>query len=84
VFTDHESQEKISKTKQEPTLLRLIDNWLARTPGLVSSDISEDGSKVEYNYMCTEYEKSVKQYLIDTYVNPAEVYLNILFYLFIS
>lgn len=72
VFTDDESKEKISRTKQEPTLLRLIDDWLARTPGLVSSDVGEDGSTVEYNFMCKEYEKSVKQYLIDTYVKPAD------------
>lgn len=72
VFTDDEAKEKLAKTKNETTLLRLIDAWLARTPGLVSSNVNPDGSKVEYNYMCREYEKSVNQYLVDTYLKPAE------------
>ena len=76
MFTDHEARETLNKTKEEPTLLRLIDAWLARTPGLVSYDINESGKQVEYNYMCKEYEKSVNEYLIDTYVKPAEVRLS--------
>lgn len=73
VFTEEESKEKLQKSREVPTLLKLIDAWLARTPGLVNYDINESGNKVEYNYMCKEYEKSVNQYLIDTYVKPAEV-----------
>lgn len=72
VFTDHEAREKLKESQDRPSLLKLIDAWLARTPGLVSYDINESGKQVEYNYMCTEYEKSVNQYLIDTYVKPAE------------
>lgn len=72
VFTEEESKEKLQKTREEPTLLKLIDAWLARTPGLVNYDINESGKQVEYNYMCKEYEKSVNQYLIDTYLIPAE------------
>ena len=73
MFTDQEAQDTLGKTKTEPSLLKLIDAWLSRTPGLVSYDVNESGNKVEYNYMCKEYEKSVRRYLIDTYVKPAEV-----------
>lgn len=73
VFTDQEFKDKLAEAKEAPTLLKLIDAWLARTPGLVTHDINtETGKQVEYNYMCKEYEKSVNQYLIDTYVKPAE------------
>ena len=74
VFEDREYKDKLDESKKSPTLLKLIDAWLARTPGLVTHNINEQtGKQVEYNYMCKEYEKSVNQYLIDTYVKPAEV-----------
>lgn len=72
VFTDQEHLQSLNKSREEPSLLKLIDAWLARTPGLVSFDINESGKRVEYNYMCKEYERSVNQYLVDTYVKPAE------------
>ena len=74
MFEDREYKDKLDESKKSPTLLKLIDAWLARTPGLVTHNINEQtGKQVEYNYMCKEYEKSVNQYLIDTYVKPAEV-----------
>jgi tryptophan 2,3-dioxygenase len=73
VFNDHESIETLNQSIKEPSLLKLIDAWLSRTPGLVSYDVNESGNKVEYNYMCKEYEKSVKRFLMDTYMKPAEV-----------
>jgi len=72
VFTDTESRESLNKSEQEPTLLKLINAWLERTPGLVSFDVNEKGTRVEYNYLLKEYEKSVHRYLKDTYVTPAE------------
>lgn len=73
VFNDHESQEKLKKSEEEPSLLKLIEAWLERTPGLVTFDYNEHGSKIEYNYLLQEYEKSVNQYLRDSYLVPAEV-----------
>jgi hypothetical protein len=73
VFTDTESRESLNKSEKEPTLLKLINAWLERTPGLVSFDVNEKGTRVEYNYLLKEYEKSVHRYLKDTYVTPAEV-----------
>jgi len=72
VFTDEESKESLKNSTEKPTLLKLIDAWLERTPGLVSFDYNENGNKVEYNYLLKEYEKSVHRYLHDTYVAPAE------------
>lgn len=73
MFTDEESKESLKNSTEKPTLLKLIDAWLERTPGLVSFDYNENGNKVEYNYLLKEYEKSVHRYLHDTYVAPAEV-----------
>lgn len=75
LFTDNESKEKIRKSVEEPSMLKLIEAWLERTPGLVSFDYTENGSKVEYNYLLKEYEKNVNQYLMDTYVKAAQVSL---------
>lgn len=72
LFTDSETKEKIRKSVEEPSLLRLINAWLERTPGLVTCEETENGSK-EYNYLLKEYEKSVNQYLEDTYVKAAQV-----------
>lgn len=73
LFTDDESKEAIRKSVEEPSMLKLIEAWLERTPGLVTFDYNEQGSKIEYNYLLKEYEKSVNQYLKDTYVTPAQV-----------
>jgi hypothetical protein len=54
-------------------LLKLIEAWLERTPGLVTFDYNEHGGKIEYNYLLQEYEKSVNNYLKDSYLVPAEV-----------
>lgn len=75
LFTDEESKEAIRKSVEEPNLLKLIQAWLERTPGLVSVDYTECGKQIEYNYLLREYEKSVNTYLKDTYVTPAEVSL---------
>lgn len=72
VFNDHESKEQLKKSEEEPSLLKLIEAWLERTPGLVTFDYNEHGSKIEYNYLLQEYEKSVSQYLKDSYLVPAE------------
>ena len=72
IFSDAESKEKIKKSVTETNLLKLIDGWLARTPGLVGFEECEDGNLVEYNYLSKEYEKSVEKYLKDTYLTPAE------------
>ena len=71
-FTDNESKEKIKSSIEEPTLLKLIVAWLERTPGLVTFDTRENGSKVEDNFFLKEYEKNVHKYLADTYLTPAE------------
>jgi hypothetical protein len=57
----------------KPSLLKLIEAWLERTPGLVAVDYNEHGSKIEYNYLLQEYEKSVTKYLQESYIGPAEV-----------
>jgi tryptophan 2,3-dioxygenase len=75
LFTDEESKETIRKSVEGPNLLKLIQAWLERTPGLVSVDYTECGKQIEYNYLLREYEKSVNKYLKDTYVTPAEVTL---------
>lgn len=72
LFTDSETKEKIRKSVEEPSLLKLINAWLERTPGLVTCEQTENGSK-EYNYLLKEYEKSVNEYLEDTYVKAAQV-----------
>ncbi|RMZ93288.1 tryptophan 2-3-dioxygenase, partial [Brachionus plicatilis] len=71
LFTDSETKEKIRKSVEEPSLLKLINAWLERTPGLVTCEQTENGSK-EYNYLLKEYEKSVNEYLEDTYVKAAQ------------
>lgn len=73
LFTEEDIKEKIRKSTEEPTLLKLIIAWLERTPGLVTVDVNEHGGKIEYNYLLKEYEKSVNKYLTDTYVTPAQV-----------
>jgi len=72
LFTDEESKEAIRKSVEGSNLLKLIQAWLERTPGLVSVDYTECGKQIEYNYLLREYEKSVNTYLKDTYVTPAE------------
>jgi len=72
VFNDHESQDSLRTSEEEPSLLKLIEAWLERTPGLVTFDYNEHGSKIEYNYLLQEYEKSVSQYLKDSYLTPAD------------
>lgn len=72
VFTDEEAKEALQKSTEQPSLLKLINAWLERTPGLVSFDVNESGNKVEYNNLLKEYEQSVHKYLRDTYVNSAE------------
>ncbi len=54
-------------------MLKLIEAWLERTPGLVMHSDSENGDKIEINYFKEEYQKSVNKFLEDTYLNPAEV-----------
>ncbi len=73
---DEESKELLKKTEEGPSLLRTIEAWLERTPGLATYDYTESGNKIEDNFLLKEYEKSVNRYLKDTYVTPAEVLLN--------
>ena len=73
LFTDDESKNQLKDSLEHPSLLKLIEAWLERTPGLVTFDYNENGNKVEDNYLLKEYEKSVNKYLKDTYVTPAEV-----------
>lgn len=73
---DKQAKDQIKDAEDEPTLLKLIEAWLERTPGLVTYDFTENGSKVEYNYLLQEYEKGVTQYLKDSYLIPAEVNSN--------
>lgn len=75
LFTDEESRAQLRKSLDQPSMLKLIIAWLERTPGLVTFDYTENGNKVEDNFMLKEYEKSVHKYLRDTYVNAAEVFL---------
>ncbi len=63
---DEESKDYLKKTEDGPSLLKTIEAWLERTPGLSFGE-SED------NYLLKEYEKSVNKYLKDTYVTAAEV-----------
>ena len=72
VFTDDESRAALRKTENGPTLLKLIEAWLERTPGLVHFDNDEKGNQIEYNYLLKEYEKSVHRYLNDTFITPAK------------
>jgi tryptophan 2,3-dioxygenase len=69
---DEESKELLKKTEEGPSLLRTIEAWLERTPGLATYDYTESGNKIEDNFLLKEYEKSVNRYLKDTYVTPAE------------
>jgi tryptophan 2,3-dioxygenase len=72
LFTDVETKDRLKSSIEEPTLLRLIEAWLERTPGLVTFENAENGNKVEDNFFCKEYEKSVNKYLTDTYLTPAD------------
>jgi hypothetical protein len=76
---DEESKETLKKTEEEPSLLKTIEAWLERTPGLATYDYTETGNKIEDNFLLKEYEKSVNRYLKDTYVLPAEVKTHFLF-----
>ena len=71
---DEESKDRLRQTEEQPSLLKTIEAWLERTPGLATYDYTESGNKVEDNYLLKEYEKSVNRYLKDTYVTPAEVF----------
>ena len=73
VFTDDESRESLRKSLERPSLLKLIEAWLERTPGLVTLDYTENGHKVEDNFLLKEYEKGVKQFLHDSFIKAAEV-----------
>jgi tryptophan 2,3-dioxygenase len=67
VFEDDEQREALQKSETNPSLLKLIQAWLERTPGLtVQAD-----DNTEYNYLLKEYEKSVNKYLHDTFITPA-------------
>jgi tryptophan 2,3-dioxygenase len=49
-FTDEESRTALKRSVDEPSMLRLIEAWLERTPGLVHYEHNEDtGTTVEYN-----------------------------------
>ncbi len=73
MFNDGESKQSISDSVQKPNLLKLIEKWLERTPGLVIHSDDQNGSKVESNRFKEAYEKSVYRFLKDTYMDPAEV-----------
>ena len=75
MFNDSESQKSIHDSVQQPNLLKLIEKWLERTPGLVIHSDDKNGSKVESNHFKDAYEKSVYKFLKDTYMDPAEVCL---------
>ena len=79
MFTDDDSREQLKKSVEEPSLLKIIVAWLERTPGLATYESNDQGNEVEANYLLKEYEKSVNQYLRDTYVIPAEVCFFVLF-----
>jgi hypothetical protein len=70
---DGESKDQIKESVESPTLLKLIEAWLERTPGLVIQKNNESGNKVEINHFKEEYEIAVRRYLKDTYLDPAEV-----------
>lgn len=72
VFEDKESKDSLKKSLEQPSLLKLIEAWLERTPGLVTFDYTENGHKVEDNYLLKEYEKSVNKFLSDSFVKAAE------------
>ena len=47
VFTDDESRDALRKSLEEPSLLKLIEAWLERTPGLTKFDYdSASGNKI--------------------------------------
>ena len=73
LFTDTESREQIRDSTENPSLLKLIEAWLERTPGLVIKKDNENGNKVEINHFRDEYEKAVITYLKESYLDPAEV-----------
>ena len=73
LFTDTESKEQIKDSIEKPSLLKLIEAWLERTPGLVIQKDNENGNKIEINHFKEEYEKAVNRYLKESYLDPAEV-----------
>jgi tryptophan 2,3-dioxygenase len=73
LFTDNESREQIKDSTENPSLLKLIEAWLERTPGLVIKKDNENGNQVEINHFRDEYEKAVHTYLKESYLDPAEV-----------
>ncbi|CAJ0599146.1 unnamed protein product [Cylicocyclus nassatus] len=63
VFLKKEDVQAVEESEHEPSLLMLIQNWLARTPGLKETVI--DG-EVDEGFW-TKYERAVERYLNDLY-----------------
>jgi len=72
IFVNDDEKATIKKSVDEPSILKLIEAWLERTPGL-TIQIEIDGSKTESNHFKEDYEKAVVRYLKDTYLDPADV-----------
>lgn len=72
IFESEDEKDAIKKSVEESSILKLIEAWLERTPGL-TIQIESDGSKTESNHFKEEYEKAVYRYLKDTYLDPADV-----------
>ena len=64
---------QIKDSIEKPSLLKLIEAWLERTPGVIVHIINENGNRIEVNHFKDEYEKAVLRYLKDSYLDPAEV-----------
>ena len=71
-FND-EQKEMIKASEQGPTLLKLIEEWLERTPCLVTHEFDEKCSRNEINFYLQKFKKGFELYLNDTFVKPIEV-----------
>ncbi|XGW17821.1 hypothetical protein V3C99_002432 [Haemonchus contortus] len=63
VFLDEKDVKAVEQSETEPSLLKLVQNWLERTPGMERASI--DGEEEEGFW--PKYERAVKRYLNDLY-----------------
>jgi hypothetical protein len=76
---NEEQKKSIVSSEKSPSLLKLIEAWLERTPCLVTHEYDENCTRNEINFFLQKYKTGFQSFLTDTYIQPIQVILNLNF-----
>jgi tryptophan 2,3-dioxygenase len=70
---NEEQKLMIQITDKSPSLLKLIEAWLERTPCLVTHEYDANCTRNEINFFLQKFKYGFELYVNDTYIQPIQV-----------